>query len=428
MKRCLKVGLIRQTLRNLPKTLDDTYSRIFSGIDEAYRQEAKSALIWLAFAERPLQLEELAEATIIHPSSDPPFDPEERFPEPQNVLQILSSLVTVRGLEKGSCEENLGAYIWNDDDPWNSSSNPRPSATITLAHYSVKEYLISDRIKQSGDQFFAINPTTSHAFIAESCLHYIMQYVNFSTTLGAWPADLQTLPLLDYTARYWSTHINSMPQDDQMALNSLVLKLLLSAPYLPKWLQVHARTNIISAFHRSRPLEFENIKVEQTLFYAVDLGLVHVTQELLDRGSDPNAKDDYGETALHRVAINGNKPIALMLLKSGASVDAVNGYCQTPLHWAAWSENYEMVDMLLAWGADINAPNGGGETALHYAASDHPKMLKFLLHEGAYHGVRSLRGETPLDWAVSDSARECVDALLEADARATGALGNMRSL
>lgn len=59
------------------------YSRIFSGIDEAYRQDAKSALIWLAFAERPLPLEELAEATIIHPSADPPFDPEERFPEPQ---------------------------------------------------------------------------------------------------------------------------------------------------------------------------------------------------------------------------------------------------------------------------------------------------------------------------------------------------------
>jgi ankyrin repeat protein len=143
---------------------------------------------------------------------------------------------------------------------------------------------------------------------------------------------------------------------------------------------------------------------------------------------DPNAKDDYGETTLHRVAINGNKPIALMLLKSGALIDAVKGYCQTPLHWAAWSENYGMVGILLTRGADINAANGGGETAIHYAASDHPKMLKYLLHEGAYHEVRSLRGETTLDWAVSDSARECVDALLEADALAAGALGNMRFL
>ena len=56
------------------------------------------------------------------------------------------------------------------------------------------------------------------------------------------------------------------------------------------------------------------------------MGLVHVAQELLDQGFDPSAKDDSSETALHRAAINGNVPIALLLMKSGASIDAANFY------------------------------------------------------------------------------------------------------
>ena len=428
MKRCLKVSLIRQALRNLPKTLDDTYSRIFSGIDEAYREDAKSALIWLAFAERPLQLEELAEATVIHPSSNPPFDPEERFPEPQNVLEILSSLVTVRSLKEDPLHDSLGSYNWNDDDPCNNqndSSDPGASATITLAHYSVKEYLISDRIRNGADRFFAIMAPISHRFIAESCLHYILHYTNSYTMQGASTTGSNSLPLLGYARGYWSAHINSMPYEDQMELSSLVLKIFLLAPRPPNWLELHSHdVRVINAFHRSRPLEFVNGKPEHALLSAAELELVHVAQELLDRGFDPNGKDDYGETALHRVAINGNERIALLLLKSGASVEASNGYFQTPLHWAAWSENYGMVDILLAWGADINAANGGGETALHYAASDHPNMLKHLLQKGAYHDVCTLTGERPLDWAVTASAIECFDMLLEADARAAGALGS----
>jgi hypothetical protein len=98
----LKVSLIRKALRDLPKTLDDTYSRLFLEIDDAYREEAMKAMLWLAFSDRPLLLEELAEAIVIRPLSHPPFDPEERFPDPESVLQILSSLVSTMQEEIGS--------------------------------------------------------------------------------------------------------------------------------------------------------------------------------------------------------------------------------------------------------------------------------------------------------------------------------------
>ncbi len=83
------MSLIRKALGNLPKTLDDTYSRLFLEIDEDYREEAMNALLWLAFSNRPLLLTELAEAIVVKPQAEPPFDPEERFPDPESVLQIL---------------------------------------------------------------------------------------------------------------------------------------------------------------------------------------------------------------------------------------------------------------------------------------------------------------------------------------------------
>jgi hypothetical protein len=63
-------------------------------IDEDYHQDVLTALLWLAFSERPLRIDEHAEATAINPQPNLAFDPEERLPDPRNVLQILTNLVT----------------------------------------------------------------------------------------------------------------------------------------------------------------------------------------------------------------------------------------------------------------------------------------------------------------------------------------------
>lgn len=134
LKRCLKVSLIRAALKNLPKTLDETYSRMLLDIDEVYRQEAKNALLWLSFSERPLDLAELAEGSIINPQLDCPFSPEERFPDPQYILQILSSLVVVSYFEEVADTGSSKHF---------RSVDAISRATISLAHLSVKEYLVS---------------------------------------------------------------------------------------------------------------------------------------------------------------------------------------------------------------------------------------------------------------------------------------------
>ena len=153
-------------------------------IDPNYRQDAKNALAWLAFSGRPLQLAELAEAIAINPESNPPFDPEERFPDPESVFHILSSLITV-----------------SSDEAFTSPDTSCPAVTVQLAHFSVKEYLVSDRIQQSPARYFAASTSIAQHFIAECCLIYILQYVFSPLTEDR--TQFVTFPLLEYASAYW---------------------------------------------------------------------------------------------------------------------------------------------------------------------------------------------------------------------------------
>src|SRR5690242_7305595 len=86
LKKCLRPHDVRKTLRNLPKTLHETYSRLLSGISDEYEQEALTAMTWLVFSERTLLLEELAEALVVNPQKVPAVNLQERPPDPMYVL------------------------------------------------------------------------------------------------------------------------------------------------------------------------------------------------------------------------------------------------------------------------------------------------------------------------------------------------------
>lgn len=79
LKICKRLKDVHEALRSLPITLEDTYARILRNLGKIYSQEVIIALQWLAFSSRPLRIEELAEAAIINPQADQPFDQEDRF-------------------------------------------------------------------------------------------------------------------------------------------------------------------------------------------------------------------------------------------------------------------------------------------------------------------------------------------------------------
>ena len=106
------------------------------------------------------------------------------------------------------------------------------------------------------------------------------------------------------------------------------------------------------------------------LLEAVKRGDAERVRELLDRGADPNARDERGWTPLHYAAERGRADVARLLLDEGARVDAEDGEGLTPLHFAAEAGSPEAVKLLVERGADVSARDVHGRTPLRLALSN----------------------------------------------------------
>jgi len=122
----------------LPKDLDETYARILDNINEDYRRDALKILQWLTYSARPLQLEEVAEVIAIDVKESPRFNPAKRYPEPRDIWTICSSLISLE-------EEAL-------EDAYEGTTR----VIIRLAHFSIKEYLISPSIRNGRVKDYSI--------------------------------------------------------------------------------------------------------------------------------------------------------------------------------------------------------------------------------------------------------------------------------
>lgn len=116
----------------MPKTLDETYNRVLQNLDaNGQLPDAIKALQWLCYSDGPLELSELVDILAIETGEEGDFDPEERLPDPADIVTICSSLV--------NCETEVAV------NPLVNTRAFRGSSWVRLAHFSVKEFLLSDR-------------------------------------------------------------------------------------------------------------------------------------------------------------------------------------------------------------------------------------------------------------------------------------------
>ena len=94
-----------------------------------------------------------------------------------------------------------------------------------------------------------------------------------------------------------------------------------------------------------------------------------------------DARDGFGNTALHMGAANGHEEVVRVLLSRKSSVpfsargadafqrflDARNESGNTALHWAAQNNRAAVVRMLCEAGARVDIPNAAGKTPLNEA-------------------------------------------------------------
>jgi hypothetical protein len=203
----------------MPRTLDETYDRVLSAIDDQYSDEAKTALYWLAFSARPITVAELAEACSIRieHNAEPSLE-DGGYEAITGLLDVISSFVLLG--EQDDKEESF-------EDPWPRKFVKACYRPVRLAHFSVKEYLLSNRLRDRGTRIskYTLEESLAERTLGQMCCAYSLSFTNnpgirtgineekprkgsddSTYFLNRWSDFAAAFPLLHCACEYWYQH------------------------------------------------------------------------------------------------------------------------------------------------------------------------------------------------------------------------------
>ncbi|HME53799.1 MAG TPA: ankyrin repeat domain-containing protein [Candidatus Lokiarchaeia archaeon] len=116
----------------------------------------------------------------------------------------------------------------------------------------------------------------------------------------------------------------------------------------------------------SRPEDSCDLDLYARLVTAASQGDVNGVNAAIDIGSDLDARDESGWTALMEACIKGQSDVVKALLNAGASVNAHTSISGTAIIFAAAGGYTDIVDMLLEQGADpeVRLAGNGADAGL----------------------------------------------------------------
>lgn len=158
-------------------------------------------------------------------------------------------------------------------------------------------------------------------------------------------------------------------------------------------------------------LSLANAGAYEDFYAAVQRDDARTVTALLQRGFDPNSRNEAGQPALF-LALQQPAPAVAEALWTHPQLqlDIVNGADETPLMMAALRGNLDWMRRLLQRGVP---PHRSGWSPLHYAATGpEPKAVEMLLDAGAPIDAPSPNGTTPLMMAARYGAEASVALLL----------------
>ncbi|KAI9434802.1 hypothetical protein H4582DRAFT_2130885 [Lactarius indigo] len=180
LRHCLPQN-VPHVLRQLPATLDETYARVLKEIGTTNQLYAHRLLQCLTVAKRPLGVEELAEILALDFSGEgaiPELKENWRWKDQQDaVLSTCSSLISV-------VSDRFGQSV------------------VQFSHFSVQEFMISDRLATSSADIscFHILPEPAHTVIVKACLGVLLQHRVDDAKVR------HDSPLAPYAAEHWAYH------------------------------------------------------------------------------------------------------------------------------------------------------------------------------------------------------------------------------
>ena len=339
LRHCLPPSVGR-ILEELPETLDETYERVLREINKANREHARRLLQCLTVALRPLRVEELAEVLAIDFDAPahggiPQLNPNWRWADHhQAVLSTCSSLIAIVD-DKGS-------------------------KVVQFSHFSVKEYLTSDRLARSSWDVsrYHILLEPAHTILAQASLGVLLR-LDDDVNKG----NVSDIPLVTYAAQYWFDHARF----EKVALrirDAMEYFFDADKPHWKAWCGVERMDEQWLGF---RPHGWDILP--GPLYYATLGGFYDMAEHLI--GKHPghiNAICGSMGTPLVAALRGKHFEVAELLHRNGADVDVRDTSQDTPLREACKAGALDIMQWLLNHGADVNAQGLWLLTPLHSAA------------------------------------------------------------
>ncbi len=335
----------------------------------------------LTHSIRPLTLAELSEAMVIDYEGHS-FDPEEhRLTNPRQVLEICSSLLStfsVRLISITSPRYDYEIYeprwlaeklsIERQEVRFSPVSFSPPKQVVQFAHFSVKEYMMLERTRDSPKVCrFGFSSITAHQSIAAMSLVYLG--VCSGAQLPLRPSYFEAFPFMAYAARHWPEHWRSqLSFKSQETIDGLIQRIMDPEPQdgqnaYANFINVcppdvfGASDREVSLFCAAwKPRVHISNPIPQPLYYAALLGHQQLCRWLVDeRGGDINAIGGTFGHAIQAAAFFGSKEVVEFLLDHGANMNLRCGEYGFPLHAAVYGGHADVANVLLNRGAAVEA-------------------------------------------------------------------------
>lgn len=159
---------------------------------------------------------------------------------------------------------------------------------------------------------------------------------------------------------------------------------------------------------QSKKKEQGNVEPRGTVHEAAFMNNVEMMKAHIAAGSDLNAKDEYGSTAMNIAATFDKPEIAKLLIVGGADLAVTSPDGTTPLHTAAFLCRTEIVKMLLVGGADTELKNSFGATPLMSVMAPYDQVKPIYEQMNKDLGMLGLK----LDYGFLKTEREVVAEIL----------------
>ena len=131
--------------------------------------------------------------------------------------------------------------------------------------------------------------------------------------------------------------------------------------------QIEAQKAVTAEKTKPAPTPKHPIISDYDFIALCKLGNPRSVEEAIKNGTNVNAKDNDGWTALMRAAWEDHAEVVEVLLKHGADVNAKNNKGMTALMWAAQRGYADVAEVLLKHGANVSTKDNNGNTAMKLA-------------------------------------------------------------